>query len=163
MTLAKRKEWMIEVETGELLFESEEAMNLYLFTDKGFLLLNNKPQVRMYPLSVEWPLSYHDMARFMKLLPFVSKTNTLMLATDRPMDNESIAKQLEVSKSRCYAFVRRLRNAGVLRLDGYAYVVNPLYFNAAGRINQRLYILFQQDLDPHLSGWMKRKAREMWL
>lgn len=151
---------MFDADTGELFYKTEEHMVLYTMTDKGFLLFNNQPQVKMYP-AIPWDLIDTDCLKLLKLAPYLSRSNVLMYS-DRPMNVESMAKVFGLTANRAYVFIRTAKEKVIIKQRGSSFVVNPLYLNASGRIGESLYRLFQAELDPHLSPFIKKEVRKRW-
>lgn len=155
---------IVDTDSGEIVFESEGAAEVFLFNEKGFLLFPQQAQVRLYPF-LPWDITDHDRAKLFHLAPYISRSNALV-NPDRqqhPLTVEALGKILSLSKPRIYSFLKRMQDVGIIRRDDTVWYVNPLYMNVSGRITEHLYRLFKAELDPHMSDWTLNQTKERWL
>lgn len=152
---------LINTEDGEVLYTEEKDMEFYLFTEKGYMLHNNKPFVKL--LNVEWPVSKMDRSKLLDLATYMNKSNALM-RKDRPQHPLTIpliAEIIELSSNRTYPWMKRLIDSGVMKKDDGFFYVNPLYMVAANRLSPELYRIFEKELTDHIPDWVKSKYKEM--
>ena len=160
---ATRKTMIINNDTGEMIFDEEEQMNLYVFMDgKGYLLHSNRivPRFAFYR---EWPVSKMDQAKLFFLAAYINKDNALM-RKDRPkhpLTMQLLAPLIELSPNRAYGWMKRMKDANMIRKDDGFFYVNPLYVMASSRLGPELYRIFEDQLKEHTPSWVQDKYKEL--
>lgn len=154
---------MIIDDTGEILYESKEDENIYLFTPKGYVLDNNVKTVRIrtgrLPLA---EMNGEDRSKLLILMQQIAADNRLV-RLDRPnkgMEPKHIAELLGLSLSRTYVYLRKMVALGILKQHDDEYYANPLYLMASTRLSPDLYRIFETELKPVLPDWVIAKYKE---
>lgn len=152
---------LVEAATGEILFTGEEAMDFYLFNDRGYLLHNNQPCVRLY--RYEWPVATVDRLKLIDLAGgYMDRRNALMRKDrpNHPLTVQLMAPLVGLSLNRTYGWMKRLTQAGVVVKAEGVYYVNPLYLMGAPRLSPNLYRLFGTQIRD-MPSWVHAKYKEL--
>lgn len=164
----------IDQETGEVIASGQRKKWFSNFRDnQGYLFRPQAHYVRVFT-GVKLPkeVKPKDAYRLYLLIDCLENgTNRLVYRSDhtnKSMGLEHIAAYLEMPYTYASTFVHRMIRAGVMargkvkvgRETNTAYYFNPLYYIRGKWLTYELYTLFQDQLDPVLPTWVKRKFAE---
>ena len=100
-----------------------------------------------------------DIGKLFKLAKLLQKDTNLIVRHyenyDKPMNDEMIAKVLNINTLVCKRFLRRMIRKRIMYKDdiGHFYI-NPIYFFRGQYLSWHLYNIFQEDLDCVLPQWV---------
>lgn len=161
----KMLEFTLDADSGEIIFRSDKDMEFYLFTGGGFLLHNKKAAVKIFRSFwiVAALITRDERSKLYDLLPNLDDKNCLTRKDrpGKPMTAQHIADYLGSSISRCYRFLKRMEELGIIRKREKMYYVNPLYIMADNRLDPELYRIFADLLESHIPDWAKERYKEM--
>lgn len=163
MSEQKKQTKIVDTTTGEVVFDKEEEMDFQLFTAKGYLLHNNRSEGVKVMHRFEWPISSLDKGKWMDLLPHINKNNALMRKDrpNHPLTVKLICPIIGLSPNKAYLWMKRMKDAHIIRKEDDFFYVNPLYMMAAGRLDPELYRIFEDQLNPVIPEWVQEKYREL--
>lgn len=164
----------IDQETGEVIASGQRAKWFSNFrSSKGYLFKPQAHFVRVFT-GVKLPaeVKAKDAYRLYLLIDRLENgTNRLVYrsdSTNKSMDLDHIAGYLHMPYTSACSFVNRMIRAGVMakgkitvaHSQVVSYYFNPLYYIRGKWLTYQLYTLFQEQLDPVLPAWVKRKFAE---
>lgn len=174
-----RRETILEVReidqgTGEVIAAGQRKKWFSNFRDsKGYLFKPQAHFVRVFTgIKLPKEIKSKDAYRLYLLIDRLENgTNRLIYRSDhtnRSMHISHIAAYLGIAYASASRFVSRMIRAGVMARGkvkvghetNVAYYFNPLYYIRGKWLTYELYTLFQDQLDPVLPTWVKRKFAE---
>lgn len=164
----------IDQATGEVIASGQRKKWFSNFRNKqGYLFKPQAHYVRVFTgMKLPKEVKAKDAYRLYLLIDKLENgTNRLVYRSDhtnKSMDVRDIAEYLEMPYTYASTFVAKMIRAGVMargRIEvGHSKVVsyyfNPLYYIRGKWLSYQLYTLFQDQLDPVLPEWVKRKFAE---
>ncbi len=135
------------------------------FRDDGYMMYAHGQTIsRRTSLKLPEGMTKIDMANLdllsVHLLP---NTNVIGYRTKKgntPMTIEQMGEVIGVQQRQAYRFIKRMIDMRMMAKDGEQHVINPLYFLNGRIITDRLYWLFDEPLNEHLTDWVKKTYRE---
>ena len=165
----------VSIETdgsGNVLKQTSRRIK-YFDDEAGYLFRLNKEAIKTFKgCGLPSDLGEVETARVYRLSLVTHKGSNLICYRSgnviKAMDNERIAKYLEVSERQASRFVNRMiekRIIGKVRVRiGHRtetqYYVNPIYFFNGKWLSYNLYFLFKRDLDGILPEWVKERFNQ---
>lgn len=165
--MIERKQ-VIDEKTGQIMTDNVRHISSAFDDDKGYLFWARKSFAKSF-IDVPYPkeMSKLDIAN-MSILAKHMWSNTNMLGYRgnggaRPYDIPMIAKAIDLKQRQTYAFIKKMMDLGLMaRVDiktdsgiETQYYINPIYFFSGSRIPLSLYLIFRQQLDSVLPGWVR--------
>lgn len=149
--------------TGEVVFDEEEQMKFYPFTDKGYLLHNNHSAGVKVMHRIEWPITTLEKSKWMTLLPYIDKNNALMRhdRPTKPLTVKLITPIIELSEKKVYVWMKRMLDTNVIRKDDGFFYVNPMFIMASNRMSPELYRIFKDQVEGHIPDWVPKRYKEL--
>ncbi len=138
--------------------------------EKGYLFWARKSAAKSY-MDVPYPkeMSHSEIGKLAILAKHIwSNTNMLGYRGNggvRPYTAEQIGKLVGLKKYQGGAFLRKMIRLGVMarveiKSEGrqeIQYYINPIYFFSSNRIPLNLYLIFRDQLNKVLPGWVKER------
>lgn len=164
----------IDQATGEVIASGQRKKWFSNFREnKGYLFKPQAHFVRMFTgIKLPKEVKAKDAYRLYQLIDRLENgTNRLIYQSDhinKSMHIGHIAAYLGIAYASASRFVTRMIRAGVMakgtiKVGGeknVAYYFNPLYYIRGKWLTYELYTLFQNQLDPVLPTWVKRRFAE---
>ncbi|WP_289049158.1 hypothetical protein [uncultured Acidaminococcus sp.] len=164
----------IDQATGEVIASGQRKKWFSNFRRKqGYLFKPQAHFVRVFTgIKLPSEIKSKDAYRLYLLIDRLENgTNRLVYRSDHSnlsMHIGHIADYLDIAYASASRFVTRMIRAGVMAKGtikvgdkkNIAYYLNPLYYIRGKWLTYELYTLFQDQLDPVLPTWVKRKFAE---
>lgn len=161
-----------DMDTGEVKRERRRVIK-HWDMEKGYLLWSNKKSVRMFE-DIELPqtLTNVEIASLYRLSKHLfHNTNMLYYVSNnsvKAMGVDEVGKVIKLKKRQAYNFLKKMVSCRVIMRGDFTlgesfftcYYMNPIYFFNSKWLSLNLYLLFKEDLDQMLPGWVKEKFVE---
>lgn len=170
------REVRITDEKGNTVSEKRTKFPDRFDEEKGYLFWNQTSFVKTFQdASLSDSITKIDMANLYLLSKKIySNTNMIGHRSNggiRPLSIEQMADVIKDTKRHAVTFLNRMIKERIIaKIDIYLgkdvvtqYYFNPIYFFSSNRLSLNLYLLFQQDLDPLLSQYVRQKFNELKL
>ena len=165
--MIERKQ-VIDNNTGQVMSDNVRHISSAFDDDKGYLFWARKSFAKSF-IDVDYPkaMSKMDIANISILSKHMwSNTNMIGYRGSggaKPYDVLMIGKAVDLKQRQTYSFIKKMMDLGLMaRVDiktdsgiETQYYINPIYFFSGSRIPLSLYLIFRQQLDSVLPGWVR--------
>lgn len=152
---------------GEKVFSRTTRFTGRFHEEKGYSLYAHGKSICSRTIDFPPGMNKTDIANMVLLSKhLLPETNVLGYRNSKgkqPMALDRIAVTIQTGERQTQRFIKKMMDLGLMKRNGQEYVVNPLYFLNGKMISDSLYWLFQEELDLHLTAWVRdtyRKRKE---
>jgi hypothetical protein len=155
-------------DNGEI-YRKNSYVDMQFDEEDGYLFWRQKACVKMF---IDQPLpdvfSFSDRGRISEMRHYMLRNNQFLAYKSgnyiKPIGIPELCKIFELGNKKCRTFVRKLKDNAILKEVKFAgltyFVVNPIYFLKAKRIDLTLYLWFQEELKEVMPIWVINKFLE---
>lgn len=161
---------LIDDTTGQIIKNNLFTFPAAFDDEKGYLFWTRKAFAKSF-LDKPFPkeMTKLDIAHITMLSKHLwSNTNMLGYRGHggvKPYDIDDISKAIDLKPRQTYNFIKKMIAIGMIakvdvtieQTKETHYYINPLYYFSNNRLSLNLYLIFRNQLDPHLPEWVKNK------